>query len=181
MEISPPLARYSIHSRLMHQAIVSRLRTVAFHRSGWIPWLWGYWRASHYPICPGISRNLLATEIERTNLDQYSLRIDHQATANDNVFGRLSIFDARAFQPFGSGKLFESLLPGFGRDLTTKSYNLALSHTHTFTPDILNEFRFGYLNVSGGQISENRGVDFASSVGLLGTTNVAEDHGISPR
>ncbi len=129
------------------------------------------------PNLPGISRNLLATEIERTNLDQYSLRLDHQATANDNVFARISIFDARAFQPFGSGKLNESLLPGFGRDLTTKSVNLALSHTHSFTPDILNEFRFGYLNVSGGQISENRGVDFASTVGLLGTTSVPEDRG----
>jgi hypothetical protein len=129
------------------------------------------------PNLPGISRNLLATAIERTNLDQYSLRIDHQATANDNLFTRVSVFDARAFQPFGSGKLNEALLPGFGRELTTKSVNLAVSHTHSFTPDVLNEFRFGYLHVSGGQASENSGVDFASTVDLLGTTNVPEDQG----
>ncbi len=129
------------------------------------------------PNLPGISRNLLSTAIERTNLDQYSLRIDHQVTANDSLFVRLSVFDARAFQPFGSGKLNESLLPGFGRDLTTKSANLAVSHTHTFTPNVLNEFRFGYLHVTGGQASENRGNDFASEVGLLGTTPVTEDQG----
>jgi hypothetical protein len=129
------------------------------------------------PNLPGVSRNLLSTAIERTNLDQYSLRIDHQATVNDNFFGRLSIFNARAFQPFGSGKLTESLLPGFGRQLTTKATNLALSYTHSFSTDFLNEFRFGFLNVSGGQISENRGVDFAAAARLRGTTSVADDQG----
>jgi hypothetical protein len=129
------------------------------------------------PNLPGISRNLLSTAIEKTNLDQYSLRVDHQLTNSDSLFARVSVFDADAFQPFGSGKLNESLLPGFGRQLTTRAVNLAGSHTHTFTPNVLNEFRFGYLHVSGGQISENRGVDFASSVGLLGTTNVPEDQG----
>lgn len=129
------------------------------------------------PNLPGVSRNLLSTEVERTNLDQYSLRVDHQATSKDNLFARASIFRARAFQPFGSGKLSESLLPGFGRELTTKAFNLAISYTRTFTPNVLNEFRFGYLNVSGGQISENRGVEFASQVGLLGTTPIPEDQG----
>jgi hypothetical protein len=87
------------------------------------------------------------------------------------------VFHAKAFQPFGSGKLSESLLPGFGRELTTKATNVALSYTHTFTTNVLNEFRFGYLNVSGGQISQNRGVDFASQVGLQGTTPIPADQG----
>jgi hypothetical protein len=98
-------------------------------------------------------------------------------TSKDSFFGRLSIFHARAFQPFGSGKLSEALVPGFGRQLTTRSMNLAFSHTHFFTPDIFNEIRVGYLGVSGGQVSENRGVDFASSVGLLGTTKNPDDLG----
>jgi len=129
------------------------------------------------PNAPGSSRNLISTAVERTNLDQYSLRLDHQLTSKDSLFARLSIFHARAFQPFGSGKLFEALAPGFGRQLTTRAMNLALSHTHFFTPDILNEIRIGYLGVSGGQVSENRGVDFASSVGLLGTTRNVDDLG----
>jgi len=129
------------------------------------------------PNLPDGSRNLLATEVERTNLDQYSLRLDHQLTTKDSIFARLSIFHARAFQPFGSGKLSEALVPGFGRQLTTRSMNLALSHTHFFTPNVFNEIRLGYLGVSGGQGSENRGVYFAASVRLLGTTKNAEDMG----
>jgi hypothetical protein len=129
------------------------------------------------PNQPGSSRNLISTEVESTNLDQYSVRVDHQVTSQDTVFGRLSVFRARAFQPFGSGKLSEALVPGFGRELTTKSINLALSHTHFFTPNVFNEIRFGYLRAAGGQVSANRGVDFASSVGLLGTTKNTDDMG----
>jgi hypothetical protein len=129
------------------------------------------------PNLPGTSRNLISTEVESTNLDQYSLRVDHEFTSKGSVFARLSIFHAKAFQPFGSGKLFEALVPGFGRQLTTRSMNLAFSHTHFFTTSSFNEIRAGYLGVSGGQVSQNRGVDFASSVGLMGTTSNADDLG----
>lgn len=129
------------------------------------------------PNQPGISRNLVSTAVERTNTDQFSLRLDGQLTEKDSLFWRLSTFNADAFQPFGTSKLNESLLPGFGRQLTTKAQNTALSYTHFFTQDILNEFRFGYLRASGGQASENSGVGFASSVGLLGTTPNEGDKG----
>ncbi|MCM3905986.1 MAG: carboxypeptidase-like regulatory domain-containing protein [Pyrinomonadaceae bacterium] len=129
------------------------------------------------PNQPGISRNLISTAIERTDTDQFSLRLDGQLTAKDTLFWRLSTFNADAFQPFGTSKLSESLVPGFGRQLTTKATNIAFSHTHFFTQDFLNEFRFGYLRASGGQTSENSGVDFASSVGLLGVTKNPEDEG----
>ncbi|HEV7682471.1 MAG TPA: carboxypeptidase-like regulatory domain-containing protein [Pyrinomonadaceae bacterium] len=129
------------------------------------------------PNLPGNSRNLISTASERTNLNQYSVRIDHQLGTRDSMFGRLSVFRADAFQPFGSGKLSEALVPGFGRQLTTRSTNLAISETHFFTNDVFNELRIGYLGVSGGQTSENRGVEFASQVGLLGTTGNTEDKG----
>src|SRR6201988_5227262 len=129
------------------------------------------------PNQPGISRNLISTEIERTDIDQFSLRLDEQLTQKDSLFFRLSTFNANAFQPFGTGKLNEALLPGFGRQLTTKSNNVAFSHTHYFTPDVLNEFRFGYLRASGGQVSANSGNDFASTVGLNGVTQNPADEG----
>lgn len=129
------------------------------------------------PNLPGISRNLLSTEVESTNVDGYSIRIDHQASAKDTFFGRVSGFHARAFQPFGSGKLNEAILPGFGRDLTTKAINLGISYTHFFSPEFLNETRFGYLHVTGGQASENQGVDFAGPAGLQGVTGNPADAG----
>jgi hypothetical protein len=81
-------------------------------------------------------------------MDQGSLRLDHQLSARDSVFGRLSIYRVNTFQPFGTTQLNESLLPGFGRELDTNTGNVALSHTHTFSANVLNELRFGWLGTS---------------------------------
>ncbi len=108
-------------------------------------------------------------------MDQFSLRLDGQLTPKDAFFWRLSTFNADAFQPFGTSKLNESLLPGFGRQLTTKATNIAFSHTHFFTQDFLNEFRFGYLRASGGQVSENTNVDICRAPASLLASNAALD------
>ena len=67
--------------------------------------------------------------------------------------------------------------PGFGRSLTTKTRNLVASHTHVFGTSLLNELRFGWMTVEGGQLSLNRGNTFAQQVGLLGVTSDPRDMG----
>ncbi|HEX5082241.1 MAG TPA: TonB-dependent receptor [Blastocatellia bacterium] len=129
------------------------------------------------PNRPGNVQNLITALKEITDVNQFNLRLDHQLTDRDRLFGRLTAYRARALQPYGSSQLDESLVPGFGRELTTRTYNVALSHTHTFTNNVLNEFRFGWLGVSGGQASLNQGVDFASSAGLQGVTEDPRDVG----
>jgi hypothetical protein len=128
-----------------------------------------------FPNLPGIGQNLLASDTQSINTNQYSARIDHRFTDKDNAFLRASIFDAREFDPFGSGVLQESLLPGFGRDLSTHSINGAAQWTHAFNANLLNEARFGFLTVAGGQQSPNAGNPFAGLTGLQGvTTNPAD-------
>ena len=105
------------------------------------------------------------------------MRLDHQLTASDQLLARFSTFDAEETQPFGTSALQETLVPGFGRSLTTRTRNLVASHTHTFGTSLLNELRFGWMTVGGGQISLNRGNTFASDVGLLGVTTDPRDMG----
>jgi hypothetical protein len=129
------------------------------------------------PTSSGNSNNLLAIGQQRINTNQYNARVDHQITGKDSAFARASVFDANQFDPFGSSVLNEALLPGFGRTLRTHSVNLSVGETHTFTPNILNEFRFGWLRVSGGQGDPNAGNTFAAQNGLLGTTSNPADMG----
>ena len=42
---------------------------------------------------------------------------------------------------------------------------------------MMNELRFGWMSVDGGQISQNLGVDFAAQVGLQGVTTDPRDVG----
>jgi hypothetical protein len=129
------------------------------------------------PTSGGSLQNLAAVEEQDRDIDQFSLRLDHQLSDADSLLARFSTFDAEEIQPFGTSALQEALVPGFGRSLTTKTRNLALSHTRIFGTGMLNELRFGWMRVSGGQLSPNSGNPFAQEVGLLGVTTDPRDMG----
>ena len=130
-----------------------------------------------FPNLPGIAQNLRSAGNQRINGNQYSARLDHQFSGNDATYLRASLFDAREVDPFGSGVLQESLLPGFGRNLSTHAINGVAGWTHAFNANVLNEARFGFLTVVGGQTSPNVGITFSAQTGLQGVTTNPLDIG----
>jgi len=123
------------------------------------------------------SNNLRDTELSTIGSNQYNLRIDHTFSSKDSAFVRGSIFDVNEFDPFGSGALNEALLPGFGYNLRTHTDNLSATWNHIFNLSWLNEVRFGWLWVGGGQSSPNAGINFAGPTGLQGVTSNPLDTG----
>ena len=122
-------------------------------------------------------QNLTSVEPQIKDVDQLSVRVDHRFDSGNQLFARVSTFDANETQPFGTSTLQETLVPGFGRELGTRARNVGVSYTSLPGPSVVNEVRFGWMGVSGGQVSENRGVDFARQVGLLGVTTDPRDVG----
>ena len=129
------------------------------------------------PTSGGLVQNLLGVEDQVNPMHQFSLRLDHRFGVNDNMTARVTTFRVDDTQPFGTSSLNESLVPGFGRTVTTDSENVALGYTHAFGSKWLNETRFGYLRARGGQVSPNQGVNFAGATGLLGVTQDPRDMG----
>ena len=129
------------------------------------------------PTAPGSVQNLLSIGTNVNPVDQLSLRLDDRRPGGDTLYGRFTSYNVRDDQPFGTSSLNETLVPGFGRTVTTRSRNLALGHTHVFGPTWLNEVRFGYLSASGGQVSPNQGNSFARDTGLQGVTTDPRDMG----
>ena len=129
------------------------------------------------PTTSGTVQNLLAVGNEVNPMNQFSVRLDHRLSGNDRLYGRFTSYDVSDEQPFGTSSLNETLVPGFGRTVTTTSKNLALGHTHAFGASWVNEVRFGYLSASGGQVSPNQGVNFAGATGLQGVTTDPRDMG----
>ena len=128
------------------------------------------------PSFSGNSNNLLNVGRQKIGTNQYSARLD-QIWVSDSAFGRASVFDANELDPFGSSVLNETLLPGFGRFLKTHTVNLSVGETHIFSPSVVNELRFGWMRVSGGQEDPNAGNPFAAIYGLDGTTANPADMG----
>ena len=129
------------------------------------------------PTATTASQNLTAVDPTTRDLHQFSVRLDHRLGQNDHALARFSTFDADELQPYGTGVLQESLVPGFGRRLTTRTRNLVASHTRVIGNSMLHELRFGWMGVSGGQVSLNRGTNFAPHTGLLGVTTDPRDAG----
>ncbi len=129
------------------------------------------------PNRAGTANNLLAIDQQTNDNNEYNGRIDHQFSSKDSAYVRASGFTANEVDPFGSSVLNEALLPGFGRDLTIHSANVSAGEAHTFSARVLNEIRFGYLRVSGGQADPNAGNPFASQYGLHGVTTNPSDMG----
>ena len=129
------------------------------------------------PNASGNFQNLAATEELTRDLHQFSARVDHSFGNSDQLFVRYGSFDAEDLQPFGTSALQESLVPGFGRTLTTNTRNAVASHTRVFGASKLNEIRASWMRVTGGQIGLNEGNPFASQVGLQGVSTDPRDAG----
>ena len=129
------------------------------------------------PNGAGTVQNLRAVGKQRADMDQFSIRVDHRLTPQDQLFGRFTVYDVSDEQPFGTSVLNETLVPGFGRDVTTTSRNVAVGYLRPFGTTLFNELRVGFLRVGGGQFSQNRGVDFAGAAGLQGVTHDPRDVG----
>tara|TARA_B100001123_G_scaffold411037_2_gene506836 strand:- start:8605 stop:11874 length:3270 start_codon:yes stop_codon:yes gene_type:complete len=170
--ICDPLTRDSVSGACgqvftENQIPVSRLDPLALALLGQVP----------APTSPGEVQNLTAIRTLERRLTQFSARVDHQFGPNDRMFVRMSTFEANELQPFGTSVLEESLVPGFGRTLTTSAKNIVVSHSHVFSSRVLNEIRFGWMRVSGGQQSLNQGNRFAGMHGLQGVTDDPRDMG----
>ncbi|MBL8177727.1 MAG: TonB-dependent receptor [Bryobacterales bacterium] len=72
--------------------------------------------------------------------DNYTARADHNLTERDNVSFRYVINDT--FEAGTPG------LPNDQRDNNARTQNIAASYTRTFTPSLVNEFRFGWNNMT---------------------------------
>jgi hypothetical protein len=98
--------------------------------------------------------------------EQIDIRIDHQFTAKNFFFGR---FDAMR-SPNGT---WEGNLPTVGpRVQRRQTRNLIFSDTHTFSPTVINEFRYGLIR---GYNPYSGPVDGPTVVQEMGLTNLPAD------
>jgi len=113
------------------------------------------------PTLGGQVNNFLDTRSARETNDQYSLRGDHQLLKNNLLFARYSANKAKTFSP--------NAFPGFGTNYNTRPKNLTVSDVHTFRPNLLNEFKFGFARLYESDLHENAyGKDWIAELGIVG-------------
>ncbi len=100
------------------------------------------------PTATGAANNFRRVANERTNQDQFDIRLDHRFSDNDQVFGRFSFFNEDATPvtplPDGSGIITQGVL-GVQK---SRGYQAVGNYQHVFPTNILNELRVGYTRRS---------------------------------
>jgi hypothetical protein len=92
--------------------------------------------------------------------EQVDFRIDHQFSERNSLFGRFSA----ARLPNGS---LEGGLPTIGARIQRReARNFLLSDTHTFTPTLINEFRFGLVRGYNPYSGPVNGPEIVAELGL---------------
>ncbi len=114
-----------------------------------------YLNAFPLPTQGGLTNNFNRNRSERANTDGYDVKLDHNVTATNTVFGRYSkSTNARNRDnnfPLGSSPNGKDLASGFGAgNEFGNSRQVALGDTHTFSPNVVNDARAGYTRVNIG-------------------------------
>src|SRR5579871_5326979 len=121
--------------------------------------------------------NYVSSPIERDREDHFDLRLDHHLDAADELSIRYSFGDRDLYEPFSASS--GVAVPGFGNDVPRRAQNAVVSHTHTFTPNLLNEFRLGFDRISSGVFQQNINSNLNQQVGLPTISSNSRDNGLS--
>ncbi len=122
-------------------------------------------------------QNFVSSPALRDDEHHFDVRVDHALTPASELAARYSFADRDLFEPF-AGTTFAAV-PGFGNNVPRRAQNLMVSETHTFSPLLVNEFRFGFNRVSIGVLQQNAGTSLNSQVGLPELSSQARDFGLS--
>ncbi|MGH9847112.1 MAG: TonB-dependent receptor domain-containing protein, partial [Blastocatellia bacterium] len=100
------------------------------------------------PASAGAANNFRRVANDRTNQDQFDVRLDHRFSDHDQVFGRYSFFKENATPvtplPEGSGAITQGAL-GVQK---SRAQQVVGNYQHIFSSAVVNELRFGYTRRS---------------------------------
>lgn len=106
-----------------------------------------YLNAFPVPTTGGVANNFLKLRRIEETINGFDVRIDHTASSKQTLFGRFS--KSNQFRTRES--FFDKLPAGFGagtEDGSTRQ--VAVGHTYSFSPTLINDFRFGFSRVRIG-------------------------------
>ncbi len=116
--------------------------------------------------------NTFASPKQISSFDQYNTRIDYQIDSKDAVYGSYSNSDEPLYVP--------AIQPLGGTNNPLKDQLWTATWVRTFTPTIVNEFRFGHNDTSTYKLEEGAGGPnyAADTFGLKNTSTNPFDFGV---
>ncbi|MBV8828522.1 MAG: TonB-dependent receptor, partial [Acidobacteriaceae bacterium] len=119
--------------------------------------------APNYGAPGAQAQNYLHVASQPYDSDQFDIRIDHQISSSNQLYGRVSRAVISSINPGN----FDGFLGGGSNNLNNSVHSV-LNDVNVFTPHLVNEARFGYSRHNGSLevLDQSQGVQFANQNGI---------------
>lgn len=112
--------------------------------------------------------NYVVNTNDSDNTTQYDIRMDYDMSAKDQMFARFSYYDEPGNRPPPLGPILDGGTFGNDGSIVNLGENFVYSETHDFSPNLVNEFRFGFNYLHDGYLQPNANTDIAQQIGMGG-------------
>ncbi len=112
--------------------------------------------------------NFSSVPVRTLNEGKFDARVDHSFSAKDSLFARFSYDQAVSFIPGGSPGYAAPSPFASSQNITNHGRNAAVSETHIFSANNINQFTFGFNRIFNHIKSFGDGTCEAANLGILG-------------
>ena len=123
--------------------------------------------------------NYLNEPVRKLNEGTWDVRLDHNFSNKDSAFARFSYDQATNFVPGGSPTWSEQNAFGSNQHIENHGRNLALSETHVFSANMVNQLNVGYNRIFNHILSFGTGTCEAALLGIPGADLASQCDGIT--
>src|SRR5215831_13272394 len=109
--------------------------------------------------------NFASVPVRKLDENEFDIRIDHNFSSKDSLFGRFSYDQAVNFVPGGSPGFAEPSTFASNQNITNHGRNVAISETHIFSPNNINQLNVGYNRIFNVILSQGNGSCEAATIG----------------
>ena len=115
-----------------------------------------------------VGYNYVNEPVRKLNEGTWDVRLDHNFSTKDSVFGRFSYDQATNFVPGGSPTWTEQNAFGSNQYIDNHGRNAAISETHVFSATTINQVTLGYNRIFNHILSFGTGTCEAANIGIPG-------------
>src|SRR5208282_2655881 len=131
------------------------------------------------PNASAAGYNYINEPVRRLNEGTWDVRLDHNFSSKDSAFARFSYDQATNFVPGGSPTWSEQNAFGSNQHIENHGRNLALSETHVFSANMINQLNVGYNRIFNHILSFGTGSCEAAALGIPGADLASSCDGIT--
>ncbi len=112
--------------------------------------------------------NYVNDPVRKLNEGEFDVRLDHNFSNNDYAFARFSYDQATSYVPGGAPGYAEASAFASNQGILNHARNVALSETHVFSPNTVNQVNVGYNRIFDYITSQGTGSCIGNTLGIPG-------------